>query len=65
MLGLRARGGLVVDLTWADGELTAVALHGARSPRAVAVRYRDRRVHVEVRPGVRHVLDGGLAEVST
>ncbi len=61
--GLRARGGLIVDLAWDGGELTEVALYGARSPRPVAVRYRDRRVHVEVRPGARHVLDGGLTEV--
>jgi alpha-L-fucosidase 2 len=63
VLGLRARGGLTVDLTWCEGELTAVALHGSAARRTVAVRYRDRRVDVEVRPGVRQVLDGGLAEV--
>ncbi|MCP2245980.1 glycoside hydrolase family 95 protein [Lentzea aerocolonigenes] len=63
VLGLRARGGLTVDLTWCEGELTAVALHGCPARRTVAVRYRDRRADVEVRPGVRQVLDGGLAEV--
>jgi hypothetical protein len=40
-----------------------VALHGSPVPRTVAVRYRDRRADVEVRPGVRQVLDGRLAEV--
>ncbi|MDX8055087.1 glycoside hydrolase N-terminal domain-containing protein [Lentzea sp. BCCO 10_0798] len=64
VLGLRARGGLTVDLTWDGGELTAVAVHGARSPRTVALRHRDRRVDIEVRPGVMHVLIGGLVEVS-
>jgi alpha-L-fucosidase 2 len=58
--GLRARGGLVADLTWDDGELTAVTLHGARSPRIVVVRYGDLRVDVEMTPGSRYVLDGGL-----
>jgi alpha-L-fucosidase 2 len=62
--GLRARGALTVDLSWDDGELTAVTLHGAR-PRAVAVRYRDRRVDVEVRPGERQVLDGRLRRACT
>ncbi|HEX8870380.1 MAG TPA: glycoside hydrolase family 95 protein, partial [Lentzea sp.] len=47
VLGLRARGGLAVDLTWDDGELTAVALHGAPTPRAVVVRQGSREAHVE------------------
>ncbi|PWK85524.1 alpha-L-fucosidase 2 [Lentzea atacamensis] len=59
--GLRARGGLIADLTWDDGELTAVALYGARSPRTVVVRYGSLRVDVETRPGARYVFDGGLA----
>ncbi len=39
--GLRARGGTAVDLEWADGELTSVALHDlSGASRHVRVRYR-------------------------
>ncbi|MEU7476929.1 glycoside hydrolase N-terminal domain-containing protein [Lentzea sp. NPDC042327] len=45
--GLRARGGLTVDIAWDDGELTGVVVRGGEA-RTVAVRYRDRLFHLDV-----------------
>ncbi|WP_332874606.1 glycosyl hydrolase family 95 catalytic domain-containing protein [Lentzea terrae] len=56
--GLRARGGVEVDLWWDDGSLRAVALRGAS--KTVALRYQDRTVEVTVQPDVALMLDGRL-----
>jgi alpha-L-fucosidase 2 len=43
--GIRARGGLEVDLSWADGVLVDATLTGATTG-PVVIRYGDRRVEV-------------------
>lgn len=48
--GLRARGGLEVDLAWSGGKLTAATLR-ARLARPVTVRYAGREVRFAMRPG--------------
>ncbi|WHT22767.1 glycoside hydrolase N-terminal domain-containing protein [Crossiella sp. CA-258035] len=60
VLGLRAPGGVTVDLAWDDGELTTVVVHGLRSP--IAVRYRDHLARLG--PGGHQVLDGRLTGLS-
>jgi alpha-L-fucosidase 2 len=45
--GVRARGGLVVDLAWRDGELRRLELTGAPS-RPVRLRYRQRAMTVQL-----------------
>lgn len=62
--GLRARGGVVVDLTWAEGGLTQVTLRSAGraggAPAPVRVRCGTRDVVVHLTPGEPRVLDGDL-----
>ncbi|MGM1062075.1 glycosyl hydrolase family 95 catalytic domain-containing protein [Saccharothrix sp. Mg75] len=53
--GLRARGGLTVDLRWRDGEPTSVALT-SRTARSVVLRHGERSEVVRVRPGVRQAV---------
>ncbi len=55
--GLRARGGLEVDLTWSDGKVTAglTADHAG----TYRVRFRDRILPVELKAGERRVLAFG------
>jgi alpha-L-fucosidase 2 len=48
--GLRARGGIEVDVTWKDGKLAGAALRSAAGKK-VALRYGDRTAEVELRPG--------------
>jgi len=72
--GLRARGGIVVDLWWDDGELQAVALRGVDGgqaasgsvggDRTVVVTCRGRTVEVTVPREVGLMLDGRLAPVA-
>ncbi|ANZ41192.1 hypothetical protein BBK82_39685 [Lentzea guizhouensis] len=45
--GLRAHGGLTVDIAWDEGELTELVVHG-NMVRTVAVRYRDRLFRQQV-----------------
>jgi alpha-L-fucosidase 2 len=45
--GVRARGGVELDLDWADGRLTRLRLRGKPHTK-VLVRYRDRLLHVEL-----------------
>jgi alpha-L-fucosidase 2 len=61
--GLRARGGVVVDLWWDEGELRAVGLHTLGEEKVVALRYRDQTAEVTVRPLAGLMLDGRLAPV--
>lgn len=44
--GLRARGGITVDLAWRNGRLEEAVLR-ADQPRPLAIRYRDHRLELE------------------
>ncbi len=57
--GLRARGGILVDIAWADGALVRARLHGARGPATVTVRTPDgvERTHT-VGPDLPAIIDG-------
>jgi alpha-L-fucosidase 2 len=48
--GLRARGGFDVDLSWSGGELARVEVR-SRLGKPLKIRYRDREISVDTRPG--------------
>ncbi len=50
--GIRARGGVVIDLTWQNGELTQVTLRPDRALKT-QLRYRGKSVDVNLKPGER------------
>ena len=58
--GLRARGGIEVDVVWRDGRLAAATLR-ADSAMRCQVRHRDRVVTLQLRPRRAMRLDGNLA----
>jgi alpha-L-fucosidase 2 len=49
--GLRARGGYEVDLAWAGGKLTAATIRRSAGNGAGAVRYGDKVIPLNLRPG--------------
>jgi alpha-L-fucosidase 2 len=49
--GLRARGGFLVDLDWADGKLTAATIRSVAGPGGGTVRYGDKVVALNLKPG--------------
>ena len=49
--GLRARGGFLVDLAWADGRLTAATIRSVASAGGGVVRYGDKVVALNLKPG--------------
>jgi len=49
--GLRARGGFLVDLAWADGRLTAATIRSVAGPGGGTVRYGDKVVALNLKPG--------------
>ena len=49
--GLRARGGFVVDLAWADGQLTDATIRSVAGAGGGVVRYGDRVVALNLKPG--------------
>ena len=57
--GLRARGGLEVDIVWRDGKLRAVTLR-AKTAGKHAVHYGRKSVELDADPGKRYRLDGSL-----
>jgi alpha-L-fucosidase 2 len=60
--GLRARGGLEVDITWKQGRLEGATLR-SRGVVDYKVRYREQVVTVRLRPGSPAQLDGQLRRV--
>ncbi|MEI6604206.1 MAG: glycoside hydrolase family 95-like protein, partial [Verrucomicrobiota bacterium] len=58
--GLRARGGFEVDMAWADGKLTAVALRSLTG-KACHVRYGGKTVALTMKPGDVIRLSGDLS----
>jgi alpha-L-fucosidase 2 len=50
MRGLRARGGVAVDLAWRDGKLVSTELR-SKSAQTVKLRYGERTTEVRVAPG--------------
>ena len=57
--GLRARGGLTVNLRWQEGKLSKAVLR-ADQPGAFKIRYRDRLVQRQFRKGEVATLDAAL-----
>jgi alpha-L-fucosidase 2 len=49
--GLRARGGFLVDLAWADGKLTGATIRSVAGPGGGIVRYGDKVVALNLKPG--------------
>ena len=49
--GLRARGGFLVDLAWADGKLTAATIRSVAGPGGGTVRYGDKVAALNLKPG--------------
>jgi alpha-L-fucosidase 2 len=57
--GLRARGGFEVDLAWKGGVLERAVVRSKRGERCT-VRYGERTMSLEIRPGETVTLDGAL-----
>ena len=58
--GLRARGGYVIDLAWANGKLTAAAIRRTAGEGAGKVRYGDKVVPLKLKPGESKHFEGDL-----
>ena len=58
--GLRARGGFLVDLDWADGRLVAVTIHSTAGAGGGIVRYGDKVVALHLKPGESRRLGASL-----
>jgi alpha-L-fucosidase 2 len=61
VLGLRARGGFLVDLDWKDGRLMRTRVHSVLGHPCV-LRYADRVVRIDTRPGGDYLRNGQLQE---
>jgi alpha-L-fucosidase 2 len=57
--GLRARGGFELDIDWKDGRLARAEIR-SRLGRTCAIRYGEKTVRLETRPGRRYTLDAAL-----
>jgi alpha-L-fucosidase 2 len=57
--GLRARGGFVVDVEWAQGRLTRAVFTATRADRTT-VRYGDRTLSFTMRAGERRTIGGSI-----
>ena len=57
--GLRARGGLEVDIAWQEGTLTSATVR-SKLGRSVKVRYADKTVALETEAGAEYRFDGDL-----
>lgn len=58
--GLRARGGFEVDMAWADGKLTSMALRSLTA-KTCQVRYGEKTVELKMKPGDVIRLGGDLS----
>ncbi|MYN38671.1 glycoside hydrolase family 95 protein [Duganella sp. FT109W] len=58
--GLRARGGYEVDMAWADGKLTAAAVRRIAGEGAGQLRYGDKVVPIQLKPGESKRFGAGL-----
>jgi len=58
--GLRARGGFEVDMAWAQGRLTSAKVRAASGPGGGRLRYGERVVELQLKPGQARQLDGQL-----
>jgi alpha-L-fucosidase 2 len=58
--GLRARGGYEVDLAWANGKLTAATIRRTAGEGAGKVRYGDKVVPLNLKPGEQKHFGGDL-----
>jgi alpha-L-fucosidase 2 len=58
--GLRARGGYEVDLAWANGKLTAATIRRTAGESAGKVRYGDKVVPLNLKPGEQKHFGGDL-----
>jgi alpha-L-fucosidase 2 len=59
--GLRARGGFVVDLAWADGAITSVSIHSLAG-RPLTLKHREQTVRLQTTAGQTLRLDGSLKQ---
>jgi alpha-L-fucosidase 2 len=59
--GLRARGGFEVDIAWQDGKLTEAYIH-AQPGQNPTVRYADKVVKLDLKPGTSARLNGHLEQ---
>jgi alpha-L-fucosidase 2 len=55
--GLCARGGFAVDIDWRDGKMTRAVVH-SKTGTTARIRYRDRVVPIDLRPGESRRLEG-------
>ncbi len=62
--GLRARGGVIVDLSWQDGRLVHAVLHSPTGGRGT-VRYSEKQFDLSLQPGQSVILDASLKPVSS
>ncbi|MEZ4824955.1 MAG: glycoside hydrolase family 95 protein [Bacteroidia bacterium] len=53
--GLRARGGYTLDMTWQNGEITALTLH-ANTDNTCVIRYQNKLTQLPVKAGKTYVL---------
>ena len=58
--GLRARGGFVVDIAWRDGRLVAATVHAIAGAGGGRVRYGDKVVDLQLKPGESRRLGASL-----
>ena len=58
--GLRARGGFEVDVSWADGKLTAATIRSVTGKGGGTLRYGAKVTHLHLKPGETRVLGAQL-----
>ena len=61
--GLRARGGFEISLSWKDGRMISTRIHSV-SGKHCKVRYRDKTIALDLKPGETRNLDSSLSVIS-